>query len=185
MALTRHPEIGGCIGHHSIPPPPRTNSPPTHASSPLVDAKAMTAKLWKPPFLVSACDLTHGSSFERDRGMEGEWLLEAEKPTQNPKIPIQTACYKKASGLRRGKGNEIGLEIGPDQKSGKKQPKQRKSGEDPVLGCFFYFLGGTYFRTYFVSYFGPKARNLFCSRPPGLQIQKYQTYPVLPFLVFW
>ena len=34
---------------------------------------------------------------------------------------------------------------------------------------FSYFPGGTYFRTYFVSYFGPKAQNLFSSRPSGSQ----------------
>ena len=32
---------------------------------------------------------------------------------------------------------------------------------------FSYFPGGTYFRTHFVSHFGPKAQNLFPSRPSG------------------
>ena len=42
----------------------------------------------------------------------------------------------------------------------------RKSGENPIFGLFFsYFRSGTFFGTYSVSYFGPKARNLFSSRP--------------------
>ena len=40
-----------------------------------------------------------------------------------------------------------------------------------MLGLFFSsFLCGAYFRTYFVSYFGPKAQNLFSSRPSGSQL---------------
>ena len=55
-------------------------------------------------------------------------------------------------------------------KTGKKYPKNRKSGENSILGLLFsYFHSGTYFGTYLVSYFGPKAQNLFSSRPFGSQ----------------
>ena len=46
-----------------------------------------------------------------------------------------------------------------------------KSRENPIFGLFFsYFHSGTYFRTYLISYFGPKARNLFSSRPSESQL---------------
>ena len=49
-------------------------------------------------------------------------------------------------------------------------PKNRKSGENPIFRLYFsHFHPGTYFGTYLVFYFGPKARNLFSSRPSGSQ----------------
>ena len=46
-------------------------------------------------------------------------------------------------GLRPKIGNEIGPEIGPASKIGKKkQPKNRKSGENPVFGAIFALFSG-------------------------------------------
>ena len=61
---------------------------------------------------------------------------------------------------------KIGNEIGPTRKIGKKK-------DFPLISyfglLFSSFPGGAYFRICFVSYFGPKAQNLFSSRPSGSQ----------------
>ena len=63
---------------------------------------------------------------------------------------------------------QIGPEVGPTQEKGKNSPK---IGKTLFLGySLSNFLGGTQFRTHFVSYFRPQAQNLFFSRLSGLDI---------------
>ena len=56
-------------------------------------------------------------------------------------------------------------------KIGKNNPEIGNLGKSYFWAFLFYFHSGTYFGTYLVSYFGPKARNLFSSRPSGSQIK--------------
>ena len=88
---------------------------------------------------------------------------------------------KWVSGLRAKIGNQVGPEIGPRMTIGKQiGPEIGFSIDFQFLGyfslisyigtySFSYFHSGTYFGTYLVSYFGPKARNLLSTRPPGSQ----------------
>ena len=64
---------------------------------------------------------------------------------------------------------QIGPELGPRMKIGK--PKNNIGfSPDFLFSCSLsYFHSGTYFRTCLFTYFGSRARNLFSSRPSGLQ----------------
>ena len=93
---------------------------------------------------------------------------------QNAKTAIQTACQKLGFGpsAQNRKRNRSGRKPHPENR--KVTQKLNFPSISNFRRYFSYFLGGTSFRTYFVSYSGLKAKNLFSSRPSGSQHQDYE-----------
>ena len=83
---------------------------------------------------------------------------------------IQTACKKVGSDLWPKVGKQKGPEIDPGMKIGQNSPKIGNQRNILFWGAILAVLAfWDLFRDLFVSYFGPKARNLFSSRPSGSQ----------------